>query len=51
MHAPVVLRELLQQQEYEAMKNYFANWETSRIPDQVFVFAGRALLAMALRIT
>ena len=46
VHAPVVLPELLQQQKYEAMKNYFANWETSRIPDQVFIFAGKALLAM-----
>src|ERR1700749_2301094 len=46
VHAPVVLPELLQQQKYEAIKNYFANWESSRIPDQVFIFSGKVLLAM-----
>ena len=46
VHAPVVLPELLQQQKYEAIRNYLANWESSQCPDHVFIFAGKALLAM-----
>lgn len=46
VHAPVVLPELLQQYNYEAMKNFFANWATSSIPDESLIFSGKALLAM-----
>ncbi len=46
VHAPVVLPELLQQHKYEAMKNFFANWATSSIPDESLIFGGKALLAM-----
>jgi hypothetical protein len=45
VHAPVVLPALLRQQQYDSMKNYFANWERSRSPEEALIFGGKALLA------
>lgn len=46
VHAPVILPDLLQQRQYQKMKNFLVNWKNSEYPSLELIFGTDALLAI-----
>jgi hypothetical protein len=45
-HAPVLLPSLLDDRQFDAMKNFLGNWRNSQYPSQELIFGAEALLAI-----
>ena len=46
VHAPVILPSLLQQRQFQKMKNFLVNWKNADYPSPELIFGAEALLSM-----